>query len=111
PPREHGRFSRSQRQRLVVSIRAQRLRSAKHPGQRLNRHANYIVQRLLSSQGNTGRLGMEAQRPRTRVLCAEPLGHHRVPDSPRRSILGYLLEEVVMSMEAKAQPGVEIVNI
>ena len=83
-----------QRERLVVGVRVQRLGAAEHAGQRLDRRADDVVERLLGGQRHAGGLRVEAHQPRRRVLarrrcraaraprCAAPRGTWR---SPRRS--------------------------
>ena len=98
-----GVFGR-QRECFVQRIRVQRLRSAEHRSQRLNRDANDVVVRLLRGQRASRGLRVEAQNGRSRILALEPLRHHLVPDLARRAVLGDLFEKVVVRVEEERQP-------
>ena len=89
----------------------QRLRSAQHGRQRLQRHARDVVHRLLRGQGHARRLRVKAHQPRARVLRAEPVFHQPVPDLPRSAILGDLFEEIVVRIEEETQPRAEVVHV
>jgi hypothetical protein len=68
----HGVLGR-QRERLVVGVRVQRLGAAEHAGQRLDRRAHDVVERLLGGQRHARGLHVRAHEPRLRVLGAEGL--------------------------------------
>ena len=102
--------SDGQRQRLVERVRVQRLRTAAHGRQRLDRDAHDVVLGLLRRQGRTAGLGVEAKRQRLRVRGAEALGHHARPQAARRPELRHLLEEVVVRVEEERQPLAEVVG-
>ena len=81
-------------ERLVVGVGVERLGPAQDRGQRLDRDAGQVVERLLRGQRDAGGLGVEAHPGRALVLGAVALGHEPVPDPARRAELGDLLEEV-----------------
>ena len=100
-----------QRERLVVGVRVQRLRAAEHAGERLDRRARDVVQRLLRGQRDARRLRVEAHEPRLRVARAEGLAQLARPDPPGGAVLGDLLEEVDLRVEEEAQPRREVVDV
>ena len=100
-----------QRERLVVAVGVQRLRPAEHAGERLDRRARDVDQRLLRGQADARRLGVEAHQPRARVARAVGIAQLARPDPPRRAVLGDLLEEVDLGVEEEAQPRRELVGI
>ena len=55
---QRGSVSR-QCERFIVSISVQRLGTAEHTSESLNRHAHDVVQRLLYGEGNSGGLRVE----------------------------------------------------
>ena len=63
----HGMFG-GQRQRFVHGVGVQALRSAEDGRQRLDRHADHIILRLLCGERYAGGLRVEAQQPRARIL-------------------------------------------
>ena len=91
---QEGRLGRRHGERLVVGVGVERLRPAEDAGQRLERHAGQVVERLLRRQRHPGRLGVEAHPGGALVLGAVALGHQVVPDAPAGPELGDLLEEV-----------------
>ena len=78
--------------------------------QRLDRHADDVVLRLLRGQRRAAGLRVEAQRERLRVRGAEALVHDPRPQPPRRPELRHLLEEVVVRVEEEGQPRPELVR-
>ena len=109
--RDPHRLLARQRQRLVVGVGVQRLGAAEHAGQRLDRRAHDVVERLLGGQRDAGGLGVEAHQPRARVARAERLAQLARPDPPRRAVLGDLLEEVDVRVEEEAQARREVVHV
>ena len=81
------------------------------PGQRLDRGAHDVVERLLGGQRHARGLRVEPHQPRLRVLGAERLAQLARPDPPRRAVLGDLLEEVDVRVEEEAQPRRERVDV
>ena len=109
--RDRDRLLGRQRERLVVGVGVQRLRAAEHAGERLDRGAHDVVQRLLRGQADAGRLRVEAHLPRARVLRAERLAQLARPDAPRGAVLGDLLEEVDLRVEEERQARREVVDV
>ena len=62
--RELRRVLARQRERLVVAVGVQRLRAAADRGERLQRDAHDVVERLLRRQRDAAGLGVEAQHRR-----------------------------------------------
>ena len=89
----------------------QRLGAAEHAGERLDRGAHDVVERLLRGQRHAGGLRVEAHQPRLRVLRAEGLAQLARPDAARGAVLGDLLEEVDLRVEEEAQPRRELVDV
>ena len=109
--REGGGGFGGQRPGFVERIGVQRLRAAQHGRQRLQRRAHDVVVGLLRGERTSRRLRVEPQRPRARILRAEALAHHALPDAPRGAVLGDLLEEIVVRVEEKRKPRREIVHL
>ena len=99
-----------QRERLVVTVRVKRLRAADDGGERLDRHANDVVLRLLRSERRAPGLRVEAKRLRLRVRDSEALLHDPRPHSSSRPKLRHLLEEVVVRIEEERQTLTELVG-
>ena len=68
-----------QPERLVEAVGVQRLRAAEHRGERLQRDAHDVVERLLRGQRHARGLAVEAERARAVGLRAEALAHDRRP--------------------------------
>src|SRR5712692_7875273 len=81
----------------------QGLAAAEDGGERLNRHADDIVFRLLRGQGRSGGLRVEAQQKGTRVFGMETLAHDFRPQAARGAVLGDFLEQVVVRVEEKRE--------
>ena len=93
-------------------VGVQRLRAAEHRGQRLDRRAHDVVQRLLRGQRHPRGLGVEAHQQRALGSCApKRLPQLARPDPPRGAVLGDLLEEVDVGVEEEAQARREIVDV
>jgi acetyltransferase-like isoleucine patch superfamily enzyme len=82
--RDPHRLLGRQRERLVHRVGVQRLRAAEHRGERLDRRAHDVVQRLLRGERHAGGLRVEAHQPRARVLRAVALAQPRAPRSGAR---------------------------
>src|SRR3954454_3170887 len=54
---------------------------------------------------------METHEPRARLLGAEAILHQAIPDFARRTVLGDLLEEVVMRVEEEAEAWTKFVDV
>ena len=106
----HGFFT-GQGQRLVHAVGVQALRAAEDGSQRLDGDAHDVVLRLLGSQADACRLGVEAQEPGAWVAGAKRLAHLPRPDAARRTELGNLLKEVVMAVEEEAKARGEVVYV
>ena len=83
---------RGQRQGFVKCVGVQRLTSAQHRCERLDRHAHDIILRLLRRKRRTSGLCMEAQHHRARVASAEAFTHQPSPKPARRAVFGDLFE-------------------
>ena len=89
----------------------QRLGAAEHAGERLDRGADDVVERLLGGQRDAGGLRVEAHQPRLRVLRAVGVAHLARPDAAGGAVLGDLLEEVDLGVEEEAQARREVVDV
>src|SRR5262245_65103600 len=86
-----------------------RLRPAQDRRQRLDRHSNHVVQRLLGLEGYTAGLGVEA-KPGGLIAGLKALANQPGPEAARGAELGRLLEEIVVAGEEKGQSGPEAVD-
>src|SRR5206468_3845706 len=86
---------------FIVCISVQRLRTAKHARERLNCHANDIVQRLLDRQRDAGCLSVKAHLHCALVDGAKTIAHHSCPNSARGAVLRDLFEKIVVGVEEK----------
>ena len=102
---------RRQRQGFIEGIGVQRLTSAQHCCERLQRDTRNIVHRLLSRQGHTRCLCVEPHQPRALVLRAEPIFHHPIPDLACGAVFRNFLEEVVVRVEKETEPRTKFVHI
>src|SRR3954454_18261909 len=109
--RDPHRLLGRQRKRLVVGVRVQRLRAAEHAGERLDRRADDVVERLLGGERHARRLHVRAHEPRARVARAVRLAHLARPDAPGGADLRDLLEEVDVGVEEEAQARSEVVDV
>ena len=110
PQGQAGRGLARQGEGLVVGVGVQRLGAAEHRRQALHGHPDDVVERLLGGELDPGRLGVEAQHPRARLLGPEPGGHGVGPDAAGRPELGRLLEQGRAGHEEEGQPGRERVH-
>ena len=108
PKGEAGRILRRQGESFIVAVRVQRLRAAQHGSQRLNRHADDVVVRLLCGERGPSRLGVEAQSGTG--LRSSHVGHDPRPESAGGAKLGDLFQEVVVRREEEAEAGGEVVQ-
>jgi hypothetical protein len=76
--------------------------------QRLDRHPDDVVERLLRLERDPAGLGVEADGRSDRRL--EPLAHQPGPEPSRGAELGRLLEEIVVAREEEREPGTEAVH-
>ena len=79
----------------------QRLSAAQHTGKGLDRDSRNIVQRLLHSQRNAGRLGVKPHLHRAWIFRPKTLLHRPRPDHASGAIFGDLLKEIVVSVKEK----------
>ena len=106
-----GRLVGGQRQRLVQRVGVQRVGAAEHRGQRLDRGADDVVDRLLRGQRDPGGLGVEPQPQRLLVGRAVDVAQPAGPDPPGGAELGDLLEEVDVRVEEEATgPGANVLT-
>ena len=89
----------------------QALRAAEDGGKSLDRNTHNIIFRLLCSERDSSRLRMEAQQPRTRILCLERFAHLACPDAACGAIFGDLFEEVVVCVEEEGKTRREVIHI
>ena len=89
----------------------QRLRTAEHARERLDRRADDVVQRLLRGERHAGRLHVGAHEQRALVLRAVRVAHLARPDPAGRAQLRDLLEEVDLRVEEEGQPRRERVDV
>src|SRR4051794_36243041 len=109
--RDAHRLLGRQRERLVVGVGVQRLRPTEHAGERLDRRASDVVERLLRRQRDARGLHVRAHEPRARVARAEGVAHLARPDPPGGAQLRDLLEEVDVRVEEEAQARGEVVDV
>ncbi len=100
-----------QRERLVVGVRVQRLRAAEDAGERLDRGARDVVERLLGGERDARGLHVGAHQPRARVARAVRLAQLARPDPAGGAELRDLLEEVDLRVEEEAQARGEVVDV
>ena len=108
--RDPDRLLGRQRQRLVERVRVQRLGAAEDAGERLDRGADDVVERLLRGQRHAGGLRVEPHQERALVLGAVGVTQLAGPDPSRRAVLGDLLEEVDVGVEEERQARGEVVD-
>ena len=101
--RDRRGMLRRERQRLVERVRVQRLRSAAHRRESLDRDADDVVLGLLRRESRAAGLSVETQRKRLRARRPEPVAHDARPQPARRPELCDLLEEVVVGVEEERQ--------
>ena len=89
----------------------QRLRSAEHSGERLQRHTNDVVVRLLRRERNAGGLGVGAHEKGALVRWVVAALDLPCPDAPGRAELRDLLEEIVMHVEEEREMRHEVVDV
>src|SRR5205085_5211942 len=109
--RNERRLIGRQRECFVVSICVQTLRAAEHTGERLNGHADDVVQRLLHSKRDACGLCVKTQLQRARISRVKAFAHGARPDAAGGAILGDLLEEIVMRVEEKRDARHKLVNV
>src|SRR5438094_561850 len=102
---------RRQRQHLVERVRVQRLRAAKHRGERLQRGPHPVVLRLLRREGDAGGLRMEPHPHRALVVRSVALAHPPRPDATGGAELRELLEEVDVRIEEEREAWGEPVDV
>jgi hypothetical protein len=89
---------------VVERVGVQRLGAAENGGHGLQRGAHHVVVRLLRGERYAGRLGVESQLPRTRILRPEPVAHYTRPQPPGGAELRQFLEEVAVRVEEERDP-------
>src|SRR5205823_1157455 len=106
-----GGALRGQRERLVEAVRVERLGTAAHRREALQRHAHDVVLGLLGRERHAAGLGVEPDRQGPLVLGGEALAHDPRPHPPHGAELGHLLEDVVVAVEEERQPRPELVHL
>src|SRR5207244_1702041 len=96
---------------LVVRVRMEGLRPAEDGGERLDRRPDDVDLGLLRGQADAGRLRVESEEPRTRVLRPERVPHLAGPDPAGRAVLRELLEQIVVRVEEEGQARREVVHL
>ena len=86
------------------------LRAPEHAGQRLDGGAHEVDLGLLRGERHPGGLRVEPQLERALTPRAVVVVHPPRPDSPRRAVLGDLLEEVDVRVEEERQARREVVD-
>ena len=89
----------------------QRLGAAEHPGQRLDRRADDVVERLLGGQRNPRGLRVKAHPQRLGLAGTKGLAQLACPDATRRTVLGDLLEEIDLGVEEETQARREVIDV
>ena len=89
----------------------QRLGAAEHAGERLDRGADDVDQRLLRGQRDARGLGVEPHHLRAGVAGAVGVAHLAGPDPAGGTVLGDLLEEVEVGVEEEREPRREGVDV
>ncbi len=89
----------------------ERLGSAEHAGERLDRGPNDVELRLLRRARASGGLRVEPQPSRPLVLRSELVLHHVGPDAAGRPELRDLLEEIVVGVEEEREAGRKVVHV
>src|SRR5262245_19097361 len=88
----------------------QGLRTTGDGGERLDRNADDVVLRLLSSERGSTRLRVEAESDGPGIRSSEAIAHDPGPQSAGRPELGDLLEEVVVGVEEEREALAEVVR-
>ena len=99
-----------QREGFVHRVGVERLRSAEHGGEGLNRRPGDVDFGLLRGQRRTRRLRVKAQHQRTWVACAEAFAHDTRPQATRGAKLRDLFEEVVVRVEEEGEARCELID-
>src|SRR5262245_54969915 len=111
PQRDCNRVLTGERVSFVKRIGVQRLSAAQHGRHGLQRGTYDVVAWLLPGERASSGLGVEAKLQAALGLGAEAVAHEQRPDLPCGSILGYLLEEIVMGIEEETQARGELVDL
>ena len=109
--RDADRFLGRQAERLVEGVRVQRLRPAKHRGERFDRGADDVVLRLLRGERRAHGLRVEAERESRRRLRSITVAHDAGPQAARSAELRDLLEEGGVGGEEKGELGREPIDL
>ena len=109
--RDPDRLLGRQRERFVPRVRVQALGPAQDRGERLERDAHDVVVHLLRRQRRAGRLGVEPEHHRFRLLRAEPFLHDARPEPARGPVLRHLFEKIVVRVEEERELAREGVHI
>ena len=96
---------------LVAGVDVKRLGASEHGSQRLNGGADDVVVGLLCGEGDSCRLGVEAEPPRAGIAGVEALAHDPGPHPASGAELGDLFEEVVLGGEEEGQARGESVDL
>ena len=99
-PRNPRRKIGGQRNRLVQSVRMQRLRPAQHGRQCLDSHPCDVVHRLLGGQRHASRLGMEAQQAGAAAAALLGIAYWVLdPTPPNKVVLATGTEQAQLTAE------------
>src|SRR4051812_23066686 len=98
------------RERFVIRGGEDALHAGAGDGERLERRAGDVVERLGPGQRMTAADEGGAQPPALRLLRAVAVAEELRPDAPRRPVLRHLFEEVRVRIEKEGEPGREAVG-
>ena len=111
PQGKRRRMLGGERERLVKTVRVERLGATGRGRERLQRDADEVDLGLLSRQRRAARLGMEAEHQAALVLGAKAIAHEARPHPACRTKLRDLLEDIVVRIEEEGQAWREGVNV
>ena len=85
--------------------------SSQHGGHGLVGYPDDVVLGLLGREAHASRLSVRTQTPGLGIGGPVLLAHEPGPDTPRRTELGDLFEEIVVHVEEEGETGYEGINI
>ena len=89
----------------------QRLQPRKHARQRLYGSARDVVERLLTSQVDAGRLTVEFESPRLGVFDFQSFSHDSLPDSSSCPAFGDFLKETDRKIEKEGKSFQKLLRV